>query len=113
MVSLYLRLHSRYNWKWRFRLWLRSYSDLEGTVPARSLYDQKGKILVDYVARFENLSSDFETICRNTGSEPISLPKANTSHKTNYIDYYDQDSRRHVEELFAEDIERYKYRFGE
>ena len=114
MVSLHLRLHSKYSWKWRFRRWVARFEQLEGTVPAKSLYDREGNLLVDYVARFETLDADFKIICANMGlQKPLQLPNANPSKEKAYVDFYDKASRQRVYDLFAEDIERYGYEFGQ
>ena len=46
------------------------------------LYDEKGKLLVDFVGKFENLQNDFYKVCKRLGFPPITLPHANKSLKS-------------------------------
>lgn len=41
--------------------------------------DEKGKLLVDYVGRYENLQEDFYEVCKNIGLPLLKLPVENKS----------------------------------
>jgi len=70
---------------------------------------------VDFVGRFERLESDFAEVCRRLGVQR-SLPHVNRGPARASEDYrgrYDEASARRVEEVYAGDIHRFGYRFGE
>jgi hypothetical protein len=74
------------------------------------LVDEAGKLLVDFVGRFENLEVDFQTICNRVGIN-ATLPHINKSDRLGYRDYYDEETRALTARLYAEDIERFGYTF--
>lgn len=74
------------------------------------LVDEAGNLLVDFVGRFENLDTDFQTICKNVGIS-ARLPHINKSDRTGYRGYYDAETRELTARLYAEDIERFGYAF--
>lgn len=88
--------------EWRIREDRRLQSEL--------LTDARGEILVDFVGRFERLEEDFAHVCRTVGVE-AELPHVNPSRHDDYRTYYSDHSRALVAEHFAEDIERFGYRF--
>jgi len=73
--------------------------------------DEKGKIIVDFVGKFENLQEDFNTICNHIGKPGIVLPHLKKSRRASYKDYYSAESRKIVADWFATDIETFKYAF--
>lgn len=72
--------------------------------------DRDGKILVDFVGRFERLTDDFSTVCETIGVE-ATMPHVNASKHKDYRDYYDDATRERVGEHFREDVERFEYTF--
>jgi hypothetical protein len=72
--------------------------------------DAEGKLLVNFVGRFERLAADFKTICRHLGRE-ATLPHLKASKRGHYRDYYDEPTQAIVAEWFRKDIERFAYRF--
>ena len=70
-------------------------------------------IAVDFVGRFENLQQDFEQICQRIGIEPQVLPHKNAMNRSHhYTQFYDEESRILVEDLYRRDIEYFGYEFG-
>jgi len=91
------------------------------------IYDEDGRLLVDFVGRFERLQADFDVICRRLGMSPEPLPHVNhaAAHRRIYLgpnprkllrswrkrltkpaprharyqDYYDADTRALVAEI--------------
>jgi hypothetical protein len=74
------------------------------------LTDAGGRLLVDFLGRFENLPADFAAICSTIGLRPR-LRHLNGSWHADYRSYYTARTRRLVEEHWREDIEFFGYRF--
>lgn len=74
------------------------------------LVDKSGKLLVDFIGRFESLESDFQTIC-NKIDIAANLPHINKMDRLGYRDYYDAEMKDLTARLYAEDIERFGYAF--
>lgn len=74
------------------------------------LTDDGGRVLVDFICRFENLADDFNVVCRKIGRNP-SLPRLKASMRGNYSDYYDTESIEIVARWFSQDIENFGYTF--
>ena len=96
------------------------------------LHDPDGRLLVDFVGRFENLQNDFDEVCRRLGLDDSALPHRNPSdkksrnlkrkvrnvlyrngenHKGHWTEFYDDDTVSAVAELYRRDIEAFGYRF--
>jgi len=78
------------------------------------LCDPTGRILVNFVGRFENLQQDFQTICSKIGLEselPHKFPGEVETDSTNYRDYYDAETRDLVAQTHERDIEIFGYSF--
>ncbi|MCI5167250.1 MAG: sulfotransferase [Candidatus Electrothrix sp. GM3_4] len=75
------------------------------------LTGKNGGLLVDFVGRFERLEQDFIRICREI-SINATLPKINATVHKDYRSYYNQKTKRIVEEHFREDIELFGYVFN-
>lgn len=98
-----------------------------------------GGLMVDFLGRFEKLHADFQMVCKRLGLPPLKLPHVNKSKGLkfgtalkrelqkriglfgglqqprsyrSYEDYYDEESKDFVAQLYASDIERFSYRFG-
>jgi len=71
-----------------------------------------GRLLVDFVGRFESLADDFAFICRVLELE-ATLPRANTSRHADYRSYYDDRLAAEVGRFFAADVERFGYAFDD
>jgi len=74
-------------------------------------YLRKGR-LIDFVGKYENISSDLRKVCNLLNVEYIDIPKKNTTkHKQPYYTFYDDETRRAVETKCATDIETFGYKF--
>jgi hypothetical protein len=71
-----------------------------------------GRLLVDFVGRFESLSSDFEFVCRVLDLE-ATLLRANPTLHHDYRRYYDDRLAEAVGRFFAADAERFGYGFDD
>ncbi len=74
------------------------------------LCDSDGKLLVDFVGKVENLDEDFTYICRKIGIDRR-LEHRNKSERGDYRDYYDDETRQIVADVFARSIEAFGYKF--
>ncbi len=73
------------------------------------ILDDDGQQIVDFVGRFETLQQDFQTVCEKIGVT-AELPFLNASkRKQDWRDYYTDETRSLVEELFEADIQRFGY----
>ena len=78
------------------------------------LCDDHKRLLVDFVGRYENLQEDWEKVCKKLGMYE-DLEQHNMGKQLLYKEYYTDESREKVAELYREDIEifGYKYETGE
>jgi len=92
---------------------------LEGTrtVPrfARAQVDwletRKGK-RVDFIGRVENFHADFAVAREQLGLPPTQeVPRVNKSRHGHYSDYYTDETRKRVAEVYARDISEFGYTF--
>lgn len=98
------------------------------------LVGDDGRLLVDFVGKYENLRSDFATVCQSLGIADGRLPDVNrtnvdkkrmTRHRLHgmvrgrfkifdshdYRSYYDSETRDYVAALYAGDIKAFSYDF--
>jgi hypothetical protein len=118
-------MHNQKNkMKHTFKEWLMDYEHvmrrtfLEGETPKASqrrgqmdwLIDKNGKIIVDFIGRFENLSEDFDVI-RNKLKISAKLPKLNATSHGSYRDAYDNEMIDFVYKYCKRDIKEFGYEF--
>ena len=71
-----------------------------------------GKVALDYIIRFENLISDFETFCKKINILPPPLPHlGKEKRKRDYRSYYGSSSRRAIERVFKKYNQTFNYEF--
>ena len=96
------------------------------------LHDADGKLLVDFVGKFETLQTDFDQVCKQLGIDDSQLPHRNPSNKKSrnikrrvrnfiyqnkesnkrkYTEYFDDETLAAVTRLYEKDIETFQYRF--
>jgi hypothetical protein len=73
--------------------------------------DRRGKVMVDFLGRYENLVSDFAEVAGRLG-RPCSLPLYNKGDHAHFSDYYDHETRKIVSRAYVRDIEIFNYRFA-
>jgi hypothetical protein len=73
--------------------------------------DADGRLMVDFVGRFERLELDFGAVAKRIGGQ-AALPHVNRSAHEPYWRYYTTPMAEKVGHRFAQDIEMFGYRFG-
>lgn len=74
-----------------------------------------GKPFVNEIFKVETIDEDIYNFCEKYNLPQVKVPKKNVvaRSKKNYVDYYDDELRKFIEELFWKDIEVFEYKFGE
>jgi uncharacterized protein YabN with tetrapyrrole methylase and pyrophosphatase domain len=77
------------------------------------LTNNEGKVIVDFIGRFENLQNDYNTICNKLRISKNDLTWDNKSRYNSdlYKRYYNEESFELVNSIFKEDIEFLGYQF--
>ena len=71
--------------------------------------DKDGKILSDFIGRFENLDNDFQEICERLGVNK-ELPLMNKGkRKSDWEHYYSPQTKEMVYEYYKKDFEIFGY----
>jgi len=74
-------------------------------------------LMADFVGRFENLRADFSVVAERIGAgQKLQLPhllRSRSRKSRSYTELYDSRLRNLVHERYQEDIEIFKYSFGE
>ena len=78
----------------------------------KCLSDRQGRLIMDYVGRFENLRQDFAIVCQQIGIQ-TRLPHLNMSVRDDYRDYFDNATRQLVLKHLADDVEHFGYNFDD
>jgi hypothetical protein len=77
----------------------------------QQLIDGQGNIAMDYVGRYETLQESVDEICQQLQLETTPLQKRNTSEHSEYREYYDDELRSAVENIYQEDLRRFNYSY--
>jgi len=76
--------------------------------------DLDGKVIVDYIGRYENLQNDFNHICNSIGIATFDLPhKRKAIDRQDYRQYYTDETHAMVADYFRRDIELFGYQFDD
>jgi hypothetical protein len=70
----------------------------------------KEKQFVDFIGRFENLEKDWAYVASVINANPV-LPHINATPHKHYTEYYDEESKQIVAEIYKKDIELFNYTF--
>lgn len=98
-----LKMHSSLK---RFR----AYSQHDSYYQSDYVYDVNQSRIVDFVGRFEQLENDAEYVFNKLGIE-IKLPHLNQTRNDDYKDYFTEESRQAVFELWNRDVKSFGYKF--
>jgi hypothetical protein len=74
--------------------------------------DRRGRLIVDFVGRYERLDRDFAAVCRTLNVEAV-LPHVNRTSHRDYRCYYDPPTIERVASHFRKDIDFFGYTFDD
>jgi len=77
------------------------------------LTDTNGRIIIDYVGRFEHLERDLNYALSKRIGRTIKLPYLNSSERREYTSYYSPELAEEVAKIYERDIQAFKYRFDD
>lgn len=76
------------------------------------LTDLKGNLCMDFIAKYENLQDDFNTICERLNLPTTALPhKRKAIDRKSYHQYYSAELAKLVDRHFQKDISLLGYRY--
>ena len=76
------------------------------------LTDSSGRILVDFIGRFERLQSDFDMVGKRIFGAPVALRKLNASKHRHYSQYFTPRLVEKVARRYERDIAAFGYEFA-
>jgi hypothetical protein len=88
------------------------HADMSIELQSDYVIDLQGKLIVDFIGRYENLAEDFEEACRRIGIATPKLPHSRKGERgKDFRGYYSDAAAEWVERHYRADIERFGYRF--
>jgi len=76
------------------------------------LVDLHGKVLVNFIGRYENIEADFREACRRIGIPPPLLAhRRKAKNRLDYRSYYNDVTAELIAERFKKDIDLFDYTF--
>jgi len=79
--------------------------------------NENGDIKVQHILRWENLQEELDNFFTDIDFEPIKIYNRNTAkdrsgrNRTHYRDYYNEETKRIIEEKYQEDLNFFEYQF--
>ncbi len=83
----------------------KAFSNYHWDKQINALGDEDGRIIFDFVGRFERLQEDFDYACSEIGLPQMELPHYNKSKREHWKTYYNADTYKTLAKCYAEDIE--------
>ena len=77
-------------------------------------YFKNGKKIADYYLRYENLESEYKSVCHHIGIPYKKLPKLKNHiriDKNHYSEYYNKADKEFVAKMFPQTIKEFGYEF--
>jgi hypothetical protein len=68
------------------------------------------ELFVDFIGKFENIDADWEYVCNHIGIDK-KLPHSNATEHKPYQEYYTDETKEIIADLYSRDIELFKYKF--
>jgi len=75
------------------------------------LTGEDGSVQLDYVGHYENLQHSYDEICSRLKLPTTTLSRNNASRHGQSVDYYDDELRQLVKDLYAQDLQIFDYDF--
>jgi hypothetical protein len=75
------------------------------------LSDESGRLIVDFIGRYENLAADTARLFERLAVDPPRVPHLNPSKHRHYSAYYSAETAEVVRARFRRDIEAFGYEF--
>ncbi|MBE9548550.1 MAG: sulfotransferase family 2 domain-containing protein [Proteobacteria bacterium] len=79
--------------------------------PQHLWISDNNKLIVDYLARFEDLQQSVSGVLNEIGYPARDLTHINKSHHQSYKKYYSEESIKAVRKIYSKDIELFEYDF--
>lgn len=73
------------------------------------LVDEHGRVVADFVGRFENLAADTAKLCERLRLSPVAMPWLNVSPHRPYHSYYDRSTMGLVARVYRTDFAVFGY----
>ena len=73
--------------------------------------DEQGELLTDFIGRVETMQQSYDEIAARVGIPTAKLDVVNSSRRSDYRQYYDQELIDGVAKLYARDLEFFGYQF--
>jgi hypothetical protein len=73
--------------------------------------DADGKMIVDFIGKFENLDSDFQYILDKIGIQNKTIPHINKTKHRDFRSYYSDYSAQLIADFYKEDNDFFGYQF--
>ncbi len=96
--------HARVNRLKNFSEFIRMQIPRRDAYQFNMLCDKKGRLLVDFVGKLENLQNDWQTACLRVGITYQALPRKNVTQYNNYRDFFYRESFQLVAKHWAREI---------
>lgn len=105
-------------WKYQYKYYgsFKHFMKMEvkgGDVQSRRLRNSQGKMVINFIGRFENLREDYLSVCKELDIPCGKLRHVNKTNHKHYTEYYDNETISIVEKKFQEDIDNFGYSFGD
>ena len=87
-----------------------------GKVPYLVLFKAQYKFLMhkpDMILKFECLQQDFNKLCDKIGIEKYELPHNKKSKHKHFTEYYNDETKKIVSDIYQKDVELLNYKFKE
>ena len=107
-------------WKWKNKVlpnpitleqFINTRPVMHKAMPMVNYFKVDGKIKVTSFIRMESMQDDFSAMADLIGIDPKELPHLNKSKHKDYHEYYTEETKNMVANLYKEDIETFKYTY--
>lgn len=95
-----------------FREFLEKHLDQHGLNPQLYwLTNGDGKVAMDFIGRYENLTEDFSHVCNKLGIEGKTLQHLIRGNNEYYTQFYDEETKNIVAKKYASEIAYFGFQF--